>query len=382
MPTKANDFTRAALRAIRAPPGIAIHTADSSRCRLDDRHRSAADPMNRSDPPTPPLADLPPSPARDTAGDHLVVRVLRALPEESVASVRARLASGVMTLDSTEAVWLVDANRKLVGAVPLPQLLGADGESSLADIAIAPVPAVSLGTDQEHIASLALHHGLTSVPVLDARGHFAGVVPPQALLEVLRREHVEDLHRFAGINLEDARARDAVEAPPIRRARDRLPWLLVGLVGSMAAAFIVAGFEETLQAKVAIAYFVPGIIYLADAVGTQSEAIAVRGLSLSRMPLRHLLAGELRTGLLIGVTLALLALGPIWWWFGDPQLALAVAIALLAASACATVIGFTLPWLIARGGHDPAFGSGPIATIIQDLLSLLIYFLTVRALLP
>jgi magnesium transporter len=37
---------------------------------------------------------------------------------------------------------------------------------------------------------------------------------------------------------------------------------------------------------------------------------------------------------------------------------------------------------IARGGHDPAFGSGLIATIIQDLLSLLIYFLTVRALLP
>jgi len=333
-----------------------------------------------------PPAEEPGRPAagaagRDSAGDHLVVRVLRAHPGDTVSQTRARLAAGDLSLDSAEAVWLVDGDRRLVGAVPLPRLLEADGARSLAEIAIAPVPAVEMGMDQEHIASLALHHGLSSVAVLDARGHFAGVVPPQALLEVLRREHVEDLHRFAGIGPEDTRAREAVEAPPIRRARDRLPWLLVGLLGSMAATFIVAGFEEALQSRVAIAFFVPGIVYLADAVGTQSEAIAVRGLSLSRQPLRHLLAGELRTGLLIGVTLALLALAPIWWWFGDAQLALAVAIALLAASACATTIGFALPWLLARSGRDPAFGSGPIATIVQDLLSLLIYFGTVQALL-
>lgn len=318
---------------------------------------------------------------RDSAGEHLVVRVLRAHPKDSVSGTRARLAAGDLILDSAEAVWLLDDDRRLVGAVPLPRLLGADGSLALAEIAVTPVPAVELGTDQEHIASLALHHGLTAVPVLDARGHFAGVVPAQSLLEVLRREHVEDLHRFAGIGREEVRAREAIEAPPTRRARDRLPWLLVGLAGSMAATFIVAAFEEALQSRVAIAFFVPGIVYLADAVGTQSEAIAVRGLSLSRLPLSRMLAGELRTGLLIGLTLALLALAPIWWWFGDAQLALAVAIALLAASTCATTIGFALPWILARTGRDPAFGSGPIATIIQDLLSLMIYFWTVWALL-
>jgi hypothetical protein len=51
------------------------------------------------------------------------------------------------------------------------------------------------------------------------------------------------------------------------------------------------------------------------------------------------------------------------------------------ASACATTIGFALPWLLARTGRDPAFGGGPIATIIQDVLSLLIYLWTVQALL-
>jgi magnesium transporter len=34
-----------------------------------------------------------------------------------------------------------------------------------------------------------------------------------------------------------------------------------------------------------------------------------------------------------------------------------------------------LPWLFARLGYDPALGSGPLATVIQDVLSILIYFL-------
>lgn len=317
----------------------------------------------------------------DTAAEHLVPDVLRASPEDTVKAMRDRLAAGAQ-VDCADAVYLLDAQRHLRGIVPMSRLLGANSDQTLAEIAITPVPAVRPRTDQEHVASVAIEHGLSAVPVVDARGRFAGVVPPRALLGVLRREHVEDLHRLAGIGLEDsARAREAIEAPPLRRVRDRLPWLLVGLAGSMLATIIVAGFEATLDARVAIAFFVPGIVYMADAVGTQSEAIAVRGLSLSRLPLGRLLAGEMRTGLLIGITLALLALGPVWWWFGDAQLALAVAIALLAASACATTIGFALPWLLARIGRDPALGSGPIATIIQDVLSLLIYFWTVKALL-
>jgi magnesium transporter len=67
--------------------------------------------------------------------------------------------------------------------------------------------------------------------------------------------------------------------------------------------------------------------------------------------------------------------------FGDPRLAAAVAISLVFASAVAASIGLLLPWFLQRLGRDPAFGSGPVATIIQDVLSLLIYFVTVGALL-
>jgi magnesium transporter len=66
---------------------------------------------------------------------------------------------------------------------------------------------------------------------------------------------------------------------------------------------------------------------------------------------------------------------------GDWMLAAAVAVAVLAASTIATVVALALPWLLQRMGKDPAFGSGPLATVIQDLLSILIYLGAVTVLL-
>jgi magnesium transporter len=141
----------------------------------------------------------------------------------------------------------------------------------------------------------------------------------------------------------------------------------------------MASFERVLQAKVAIAFFVPAIVYLADAVGTQTEAVAVRGISLSHAPLARLIWGEVRTGALIGLTLGAFAFLGIWGWLGEPELAAAVAVSLFVASAVATTVGFALPYVLAKSGRDPAFGSGPLATIIQDVLSLLIYFAIVTS---
>jgi magnesium transporter len=91
-------------------------------------------------------------------------------------------------------------------------------------------------------------------------------------------------------------------------------------------------------------------------------------------PLLPLLIGEVATGALIGLPLAFLAFLGIWFVFQDLRLAIGVAMALFAASTIASVLGLLLPWLLARVGTDPAFGSGPVATIIQDVLTIAIYF--------
>jgi magnesium transporter len=240
-------------------------------------------------------------------------------------------------------------------------------------------PRVSVDADQEHAASLALHHGVDALPVVDHEGRLAGVMPAQALLQVLRREHVEDLHRLAGIRRETVKARHAIEDPPLRRARHRLPWLVFGLAGGALATAAMAGFEATLERMVAVAFFVPALVYLADAIGTQSEAVAVRGLSLTRSGIGHLLAGELRTGMLIGVALGVIAFLPVLLVFGDVRLAAAVSTSIFIAGSVAAAIGIGLPWLLARRGVDPAYGSGPVATVIQDILTIVVYFMVLQA---
>ena len=176
-------------------------------------------------------------------------------------------------------------------------------------------PMVLPNVDQEHVASLAIDAGVSAVPVVDAAGHLLGCVPAQALIAILRREHIEDMQRLVGIRQSNSQALHAISATPLTRARERLPWLLVGLAGSIVATFIMSRFEQTLAAQLTIAFFVPGIVYLADAIGTQSEVIAVRGLSFNQAPLLRLVLGELATGMLIGLALGLLALPVAWLAF-------------------------------------------------------------------
>lgn len=308
----------------------------------------------------------------ERAGRHIVTAVPIADPQETVGAVVGRLAGH--DFDAADVVYVVDKERILVGAIRLEELLAAPSGALASEHMNPRYPRAGSLRDQEHVAAEAVRCGTTSVAVVDDQGRFAGAVPARSLLAILRHEHVEDLHRLTGIQRETDQVLSALESPPLRRARHRLPWLLVGLAGSMLAAAVMARFERVLQGTMAVAFFVPAIVYLADAIGTQTEAIVVRGLSLSRLPLRHLLVDELRTGLLIGIIMGAIAFPLVVWTFGDARLAASVAAAIFAAGGVATTIGLLLPWLLQRLGSDPAFGSGPVATIIQDVLSLLIYF--------
>jgi magnesium transporter len=289
-----------------------------------------------------------------------------------VETITARLVGGDFA--SVEAIYVVAEDGVFKAAARLADVLRAPPKTPIEQIADRSYPRVGPDQDQEHAAAEALAGRATSVAVVDDHGRLVGAVPALRLLEILREEHVEDLHRLAGIQRERTDARGALEGPPIRRARHRLPWLLFGLAGSMIAASIMSQFARVLERNLAVAFFVPAIVYLADAIGTQTEAIVVRGLSLNRLPLRHMLAQELYTGMILGVSLAAVSLPLVVLTFGDLRLALSVAGAIVIAGSAATTIGLFLPWLFQRLGSDPAFGSGPVATIIQDVLSLAVYF--------
>jgi magnesium transporter len=313
--------------------------------------------------------------AEDTTGAYVCYDVPRTVAEATVDEVRAALTA--RRYESVADVAVCDEDR-LVGLVPVEVVLAAPGDRRIGAVMDPDPPVVAPGTDQEVAAWKAVEHGETSLAVVDPLGRFIGLVPPRRLLRVLLAEHDEDLARLSGVLRSTRAARRASEEPIGRRIGHRLPWLVLGLLGALASAGIVSSFERDLTSTIALAFFLPGVVYMADAVGTQTEALVIRGLSVG-VSIGQVVRRELITGLVVGLVIAaaFLPIGLAAW--DDADVSVAVAVALFAACSTATVVAMVLPWLFSRLGADPAFGSGPLATVVQDLLSLLIYFAVASA---
>jgi magnesium transporter len=307
--------------------------------------------------------------ASETAFEHVCTRVPVVSPQTQAGELRQSLEG--KQFESATHMGVCD-NGKLVGVLRIEDLLSARPEARVSDIMDGDPPAVAPGVDQEKAAWKAVQHGESALAVVDDTGRFVGFIPPDRLLAVLLHEHEEDMARVSGFLRDSSMARAASGEPIIRRFWHRVPWLLLGLLGALLAADIVGFFERQIQANVMLAFFIPGIVYLADAVGTQTEALVIRGLSVG-VPIGNVLRREILTGLVVGLTLAVVFFPIGWWRWGGSGVVAAVSLSILAACATANVVAMVLPWLLHRSGIDPAFGSGPLATVIQDLLSIMIY---------
>jgi magnesium transporter len=304
-----------------------------------------------------------------TAGEVAVDDVPRASAGEHADRIRRRLESRRFACGSELAV--LDGDR-LVGLVPIEHLLAAESGVVVDTLVSAGVP-VESSVDLEIAAREAARRGARTVAVVDEAGTFLGVVPPETLLRHLEFEHEEDLARLGGVLTEARAARSASEEAIRRRLWHRLPWLGIGLAGAMVSALIVGGFENELRDEVLLAFFIPAVVYMADAVGTQTETLVIRGMALG-VGVKTIALRELATGAVIGVLLGMAFAAFVLLAWSDGRVALAVGISLAISCAIATVVAMALPYLLARFGRDPAFGSGPLATVIQDLLSIVAYF--------
>lgn len=317
-------------------------------------------------------------PLLETALQHICTRVPIVHPEQTLAEAQQQLHGNHYDCASH---LVVCAGERFLGVLRIEDLFAGPGTARVGERMDANPPRVRPGIDQEIAAWEVVRHGEAALSVVDGEGRFRGLIPPERLLEVLLREHDEDLARVGGFLKRSQAVQLSSEEPLARRFWHRLPWLLLGLAGSLLAADLVGFFDRQLQANLLLAFFIPGIVYMADAVGTQTETLVVRGLSVG-IGIRRLLRLELLSGLGIGLALGAFATLLVLWRWGDPDVALVLGLAILAACSTATLVAMVLPWLLDRCGVDPAFGSGPLATVIQDLLSILIYFCIATALLP
>ena len=313
----------------------------------------------------------------ETAASHMVTSIPRASVDTPVDTVILSLRG--QKFECADAVFVIDEEDRLQGIVRINDLF-ADGECTIGEIMEPKHEAVRVEDDQEQIAMLAMELDMIAVPVVDDNNRLIGAVPAESLFKILRAEHMEDLQRLAGIAAHESGPDVALNAPLFDRYRRRLPWLVFGLAASSCITAVMAGFEETLSANIAVAFFVPALVYIAGAIGTQAVSVSVRALSANDIPIIQLLKDELVIGIAIGMSLGVVAFGLVFLALGDAALSLAAGLAVLFGGTVSAVVGFGLPWAFDHFGSDPALGSGPVCTIIQDVASLSIYFVLVSAL--
>lgn len=275
---------------------------------------------------------------------------------------------------SVHSVYVVDKSGKLEGLIHIDKLLRSARNKTAGELMVRAEVVLRPGDDQERAVFEAIKNDIIAIPVAERDGTFLGAVTAWSIIDVMHDEHVEDSLLMAGVRKGVTRAFQDTSRRSAMIVRSRAPWLIFGLVMGMLLALISSMFEEALQKSVAIAYFIPVIAYIAGAVGTQSGAITIRALATIKLKSGLYVLKEFVVGAGLGVFVGVLgALGAAV--IGQSlTVGLVVGLSLFAACVVSTVLAAIIPIGFKKFGRDPALGSGPLATALQDIASILVYF--------
>lgn len=315
---------------------------------------------------------------KDTAGRILTTAVPSCLESDTASAVENLLRLKARSFDTINYIYVTDKVKRLVGVVSIKELLRLNPATTIGSAATRQLVVVRPNTDQERVAQLALKHSLKAIPVVTVKDHeFLGVVPSDRIQEVLNHEHTEDVMRFAGVSHRHGERNSAdilLSAPATTHVRLRLPWLVLGLFGGLLAAVVVEQFEATLANYLVLAAFIPAIVYMADAVGSQTQMLFVRSLSMDHtLSVSNYLRRESKVNLFLGSLLSVLIFGVTLWWQKSFLISSILAVSIFLTVLFTVIVAIVLPWFFHRLGYDPAVASGPLATVVRDIASIFIY---------
>jgi len=317
----------------------------------------------------------------DSAGS-IMSRKFVAVPDDwTIGMVTADILANAQRIEKLYGVSVVDAHRRPIGYLKLRDLLLLPPEASVRAAMHTDFIAVTPDLDQEEVARLADRYELNVMPVVDANGRLVGRITPDRLRQVIRDEAEEDIKIMAGL------ATDTQPDESVRRiVRGRAPWLLAGLIGASLSGIVVGVYESQLAQAAILASFIPIVMSTAGNAGIQASTVAVQGLATGTLSFADLgwrlgkeLMGALANGTIAAMALVLLVLSLAQLGHVEAPLRLLVTAGLaeMAVVIAAVAVGTTVPVVLDRLGIDPAMATGVFITTGNDILAVLIFFLTV-----
>lgn len=310
-----------------------------------------------------------------TAGRRMILEVPLAKTEETIREVEEMLLKKIKKFETINYIYVVDDEKRLKGVISIKEIFRSHKTAKVSKFMIKDLVSVRSNTDQERAAILAVRHSLKAVPVVDKENHLLGIIPSDTILDILHSEHTEDFLRFGGIYRLNEPATAVIKASVTTLIKARLPWLLLGLLGGIFAARITEFFEGILKSQLILAMFIPLIVYMSDAAATQTETLFIRSFAVDHsLAVKKYVFREIKIALIIALICGLLLFIVSFIWWHLPLLGITLGISMFLAIISAIFVAMFIPWLLIKLKKDPAMGSGPFATIITDILSLIVYF--------
>lgn len=304
---------------------------------------------------------------RDSAGGIMDPRVTTFRPDAIVQDVVERLRSHPVRGRITD-VFLVDTDGKLIGAVPLQDLVTAELNARLGELRrdVVGAPATA---PQAVVVELLERTRVPSVPVVDFDGRVIGVVRQAGLLVAAQQEATADLQKMVGVSTDERALSSAAFA-----VRKRLPWLQINLLTAFLAASVVGIFESTIAQFTALAVLLPVVAGQSGNTGAQALAVTMRGLALREVRGRHwprIALKEIVSGMVNGLAVAVVTGAAVMLWSGSLGLTGVIVISMVVSMTIAGLSGASIPIVLDRLGQDPASAASIILTTVTDVFGFL-----------
>jgi magnesium transporter len=306
----------------------------------------------------------------ETAGGRMTTHLVTVRDGDTASQALESIRKQAEGVQDFYQVFVVDGNRRLVGTLPLKDLVASAPDRPVrvfmepADIYVQPE------LDQEEVARIMSRYNLPSVPVVDPAGRLLGRVTFDDLVDVVEKETTEDLLQFGGVS-----ADEELEAGWNVAVKSRLPWLYVNLLTAFMAGGVVYVFQGTVQRAVALAVWMPIIAGMGGNAGTQALAVTVRRLALGLIQptlFTKVLAKEVLVGLINGLANGLVVAVVAVLLGEGPKLGVVVFLAMTGNLLVAGFAGAFIPILLERKGVDPAVASSIFVTTFTDVCGFLL----------
>ncbi|MFO7479140.1 MAG: magnesium transporter [Methyloceanibacter sp.] len=301
----------------------------------------------------------------DSAGRIMQTDLISVPPFWSVGQAIDYMRLAEDLPDRFYEIFVVDPAYHLIGSVALNRLLRSKRPVTIEQITERDVYPIQIDADQEEVARQFERYNLTSAPVVDKDGRLVGVITADDVVEVVQEEASEDILKMGGVA--GASLTDSVWTT----TRHRFTWLFVNLGTALLAASVIRLFAATIEQMVALAVLMPIVASMGGNAGNQTMTVTVRALAmrdLGSANVYRVVGREATVGLVNGLVFAVLLGTVVYFWFGNDELGLVIAAAMVVNFLVAAMAGILIPLTLDHLGIDPAVASTVFVTTITDVV--------------